>query len=94
MVYSSSLNHVLTPLLVFLPGDHTEGDTPDPIPNSVVKPLRADGSDPARDRESRSSPGFFFPSTRPAFCCNRQSVAYVFAITAPVPSVMTFEEPR
>ncbi len=40
-------------------GGDTEGDTPDPIPNSVVKPLRADGSDPARDRESRSLPAFF-----------------------------------
>ena len=43
-----------------LPGDYTEGETPDPIPNSEVKPLRADGSDLARDRESRSSPGFIF----------------------------------
>ena len=48
-----------------MPGDYTEGETPDPIPNSEVKPLRADGSDSARDRESRSSPGFFFsPSPR------------------------------
>ena len=42
-----------------LAGGNTEGETPDPIPNSEVKPLRADGSDPARDRESRSPPAFF-----------------------------------
>ena len=43
-----------------LAGDHTEGVTPDPIPNSAVKPLRADGSDSARNRESRSLPAFIF----------------------------------
>ena len=41
-------------------GSYTEGVTPDPIPNSVVKPLRADGSNPARDCESRSLPAFIF----------------------------------
>ena len=39
---------------------YTEGVTPDPIPNSVVKPLRADGSNPARDCESRTALWFFF----------------------------------
>ena len=47
-------------VLAVLAGDHTEGETPDPIPNSEVKPLRADGTYPARDWESRSSPALFF----------------------------------
>ena len=33
---------------------HTEGETPVPIPNTEVKPLRADGSVLVRVRESRS----------------------------------------
>ena len=41
----------------------TEGVTPDPIPNSVVKPLRADGTNPARDRESRTALRFFIYSS-------------------------------
>ena len=61
---SYSLPHCLTYSLDELAGDHTEGETPDPIPNSEVKPLRADGSDSARDRESRSSPAFFFCGAR------------------------------
>ncbi len=34
-------------------GDHTEGVTPDPIPNSDVKPLKANGTYTARYWESR-----------------------------------------
>jgi DNA-binding transcriptional ArsR family regulator len=41
------------------PGDFSGGATPDPIPNSVVKPTRADGTNAARHWESRSLPGFF-----------------------------------
>ena len=33
---------------------HTEGETPVPIPNTEVKPLRADGTLVVRLRESRS----------------------------------------
>ena len=33
-----------------------EGETPLPIPNREVKPLSADGTWPARARESRSPP--------------------------------------
>lgn len=51
-------------LLLELAGAHTEGATPDPIPNSAVKPLRANGSDLARDRESRSAPAFFLSRQR------------------------------
>ena len=42
------------------PGGFSGGATPDPIPNSEVKPTRADGTDRASDRESRSLPGFVF----------------------------------
>ena len=38
------------------PGDHTSRVTPVPIPNTAVKPARADDS---RKGESRSLPGFF-----------------------------------
>lgn len=38
----------------------TAGVTPDPIPNSVVKPRRADGTNPARDWESRTALRFYF----------------------------------
>ena len=41
------------------PGGNGEGDTPVPIPNTVVKPLIADGTAWATAWESRSSPGFF-----------------------------------
>src|SRR3954469_17359083 len=37
-------------------GGHSEGETPLPIPNRVVKPLSADGTWPARARESRTPP--------------------------------------
>ena len=39
------------------PGGHTGGETPDPIPNSVVKPSRADDTAPLAEWESRSLPG-------------------------------------
>ena len=42
------------------PGGFSGGATPDPIPNSVVKPTRADGTSRASDWESRSLPGLFF----------------------------------
>src|SRR5262245_59747234 len=37
-------------------GGHGEGETPLPIPNREVKPLSADGTWPARARESRTPP--------------------------------------
>src|SRR5690348_3961306 len=40
-------------------GGYGEGETPLPIPNRAVKPLRADGTWPERARESRSPPVFF-----------------------------------
>src|SRR5688572_17539089 len=40
-----------------LSGGHTGGATPDPIPNSEVKPSRADGTAGGTLWESRSSPG-------------------------------------
>ncbi len=41
-------------------GDHSDGVTPVPIPNTVVKPVRADGTALATGRESRSLPGISF----------------------------------
>jgi hypothetical protein len=41
-------------------GDFGEGETPVPIPNTAVKPLRADGTARASVWESRSSPGSIF----------------------------------
>ena len=63
-----------------MPGDHTEGDTPDPIPNSVVKPLWANGSDSARDRESRSVPAFFLSPDHPCLLLQSRILAYAFAL--------------
>src|SRR5881392_378231 len=37
-------------------GGHGEGEKPLPIPNRAVKPLSADGTWPARARESRTPP--------------------------------------
>ncbi len=37
-------------------GGHGEGEIPLPIPNRAVKPLSADGTWPARARESRTPP--------------------------------------
>ena len=37
-------------------GDYTEGATPVPISNTVVKPFKVDGTCLARDRESRTVP--------------------------------------
>ncbi len=45
-------------------GDHTAGATPVPIPNTEVKPRRADVTALATAWESRSSPGY---KTSPAF---------------------------
>src|SRR3954454_12273605 len=50
-------------------GGHGEGETPLPIPNRAVKPLSADGTWPARARESRTPPVFAsapLPPSRPS----------------------------
>src|SRR6266852_4742827 len=52
-------------------GDRTERATPVPIPNTEVKPLRADGTARATAWETRSSPGIKTPKGRKArrgFC--------------------------
>lgn len=41
-------------------GDYSEGETPVPIPNTAVKPLRANGTALVTVWESRSLPGFIF----------------------------------
>src|SRR4051812_39439960 len=51
------------PLTLF--GGHSEGETPLPIPNRAVKPLRADGTWPSRAWESRSPPNYLRATGRP-----------------------------
>ena len=46
------------------PGNHNEGETPVPIPNTEVKPFSADGTAWGAKWESRSLPGFFNPDKR------------------------------
>lgn len=45
-------------------GDDVGGAIPDPIPNSEVKPSRADGTARARAWESRSLPGLFLKAPK------------------------------
>ena len=42
-----------------MPSDHSEGETPVPIPNTEVKSFSADGTILATGWESRKSLGFF-----------------------------------
>ena len=42
------------------PGGHRRGETPVPIPNTVVKPSTADGTARVTSWESRSLPGVFY----------------------------------
>ena len=46
--------------LDYNPGNHDEGETPVPIPNTEVKPSSADGTARAAEWESRKLPGFIF----------------------------------
>ena len=55
---------LLTPRQRFL-GGNAEGVTPVPIPNTEVKPLRADGTAWVTAWESRSPPGIFPPKAPP-----------------------------
>jgi hypothetical protein len=43
-----------------IPGGYGEGEPPVPIPNTAVKPLRADGTCRATGWESKSLPGVIF----------------------------------
>jgi hypothetical protein len=43
-----------------IPGSFTDGETPLPIPNREVKPIRADGTMLVTAWKSRSLPGLFF----------------------------------
>ena len=49
---------------IFFPGGNGGGGTPDPIPNSEVKPSSADGTAWATLWESRTLPGFFYACER------------------------------
>ena len=51
-----------------LPGGHSGGETPVPIPNTEVKPSSADGTAWVTAWESRSLPGFIF---QPSFLLKR-----------------------
>jgi hypothetical protein len=55
-------HHPTIQLVIRFPGDPSEGATPVPIPNTVVKPLSADGTAWATAWESRSLPGAFLES--------------------------------
>ena len=56
-----------------IPVAHSEWETPLPIPNRAVKPLSADGTWPARARESRTPPVLYEgrPKIGAAFVVNR-----------------------
>ena len=47
-----------------IPGDHSEGATPVPVPNTEVKPLSADGTALETAWESRTSPGAYSKGLR------------------------------
>ena len=67
---------------------HTEGVTPEPIPNSEVKPLRADGTNSARDWESRTALRFFIwclQASRKRASTNFTDVSYTLILTASPP---------
>jgi hypothetical protein len=57
-------------------GGYSEGETPLPIPNREVKPLSADGTWPARARESRSPPVLIraAPTGRLVLCGDGQAL--------------------
>src|SRR3974377_178174 len=48
----------MTPAERTVSGGHSGGETPVPIPNTAVKPARADGTWGEAPWESRSPPGF------------------------------------
>ena len=56
---SGFTNYYKKKTLKDIPGGFSGGVTPDPIPNSEVKPTRADGTSTAGFWESRSLPGFY-----------------------------------
>lgn len=47
------------------PGNHDEGETPVPIPNTEAKPLGADGTARGAEWENRMLPGFLFSGDFP-----------------------------
>ena len=51
-----------------LAGDESKRDPPEPIPNSEVKPFRADGTAGATRWESRSSPAALLNDKPFSFC--------------------------
>ena len=61
MILSRRLDHVAgAHSTIQFPGDHSEGVTPVPIPNTAVKSLSADGTAWETAWESRTLPGLLF----------------------------------
>ena len=58
----AGFGHRLDLGLYLNPGDHDEGETPVPIPNTEAKPLGADGTARGAWWESRMLPGLIFSS--------------------------------
>jgi hypothetical protein len=58
-------------------GGYAEGVTPVPIPNTEVKPLRADGTARAAVWESRSPPGFNRKARQFLYCAGFFASKYV-----------------
>ena len=54
-------------------GGYSGGDTPVPIPNTAVKPARADGTWRVTSWESRSPPGYF--EEMPAFVSTKAGIS-------------------
>src|SRR3954462_2788626 len=62
--YNCAVLRVRRGLVSSVFGGHSEGETPLPFPNRVVKPLSADGTWPSRAWESRTLP-VFIDKSRP-----------------------------
>ena len=61
--YALPQRHSILIVIAFA-GGYSGGATPVPIPNTVVKPSSADGTDLGTDRESKSLPAFFLNKAR------------------------------
>ena len=68
------------------PGGDTGGATPVPIPNTVVKPSKADGTPRATVWERRTSPGINSPTAQP------RVGPFAFVGAGLVPALFVFAE--
>src|SRR5215470_7990143 len=76
--YRYAVLRVRAPRASSLSGGHSKRATPLPIPNRVVKPLRADGTWGEIPWESRSPPGYHSTSLRQRGGSRRFSGAWAF----------------